>query len=320
MPIYKKGDKMDCKNYRTIALIPHASKIVLGIIHQRMPSYYEQELSETQAGFRKDNGTRDQIMNMKQIEHSKNMYCCFLDYSKSFDCVDFELMWRTLLSFGIPKYPVECLKDLYQKQTVEVETVVGRTGPLSVQRGVRQGCPLSPMLFNMYSELIMRHALEKWEDGIEIGGRLYNNLRYADDVALLATTEGNLQQLVNDVGKASERFGLSLNAKKTQVMVIGRQTSTINIMYNGAPLEHIKQFIYLGASFNEKEDTINQGGYDESSHSQKSQWRPAQDMEEQRATNPTEEKTCPINDMADNELRFRDMDIPKVSTEHDQRL
>ena len=157
-------------------------------------SYYEQELSETQAGFRKDNGTCDQILNMrliceKQIEHSKNVYCCFIDYSKAFDCVDFELMWRTLLSFSIPKYLVECLKDLYQNQTAEVETAVGRTGPLSVQRGVRQGCPLSPMLFNLYSELIMRHALEKWEDGIEIGGKLYNNLRYADDVALLATTD-----------------------------------------------------------------------------------------------------------------------------------
>ena len=95
------------------------------------------------------------------------------------------------------------------------------------------------MLFNLYSELIMRHALEKWEDDIEIGGKYYNNLRYADDVALLATTEDNLQQpLVNDVGKASER--LPLNAKKTRVMVIGRHTYSINIMYNGAPLEQVK--------------------------------------------------------------------------------
>ena len=114
--------------------------------------------------------------------------------------------------------------------TSDAKTLITKKN--SVDKTKRQGCPLSPMLFNLYSELIMRHALEKWEDGIEIGGKLYNNLRYADDVALLATTEGKLQELVNDVGKASERFGLSLNAKKTQVMVIGRQTSSINIMYN----------------------------------------------------------------------------------------
>ena len=111
-------------------------------------------------------------------------------------------------------------------------------------------------MVNLYRELIMRHALEKWEDGIEIEGQFYNNLRYADDVALLTTTEGNLQQLVNDVSKASERFDLSLTAKKTQVMVIGRHTSSINIMYNGAHLEQVKQLFYLSASFNEKGDTI----------------------------------------------------------------
>ena len=108
----------------------------------------------------------------------------------------------------------------------------------------------------MYSELIMIHALEKWEDGNEIGGKYFNNLRYADDVALLATTDYNIQQLVNYVGKAYERFGLSLNDKTTQVMFIGFHTSSINTMYNGVPLEHLKQFIYFGASFNEKGDTI----------------------------------------------------------------
>ena len=88
----------------------------------------------------------------------------------------------------------------------------------------------------------------------QIGGKFYNNLGYADDVALLATTEDNLQQLVNYVGKASERFSLSLKAKKTQVIVNGRHTSSINIMYNGATLEQVKQLIYLGAS--QKGDTI----------------------------------------------------------------
>ena len=87
----------------------------------------------------------------------------------------------------------------------------------------------------LYSELIVRHALvqglEKWEDSIETVGKYYNNLRYADDVALLTTTEDNLQQLVIGVGKASERISLSLNANKTQVLVIGRHTSSINIYF-----------------------------------------------------------------------------------------
>ena len=114
------------------------------------------------------------------------------------------------------------------------------------------------MLFNLYSELIMRHVLEKWEDGIEIIGKCYNNLRYADDVALLATTEGNLQQLVNDVGKTSERFGLSLKAKKTQVMVIGRHTSSINIMYNGAPWNKLNSSFTL-AQASTRKGTLSRG-------------------------------------------------------------
>ena len=93
---------------------------------------------------------------------------------------------------------------------------LSRRDPSQFKGGVRQGCPLSPMLFKLYSELIMIHALEKWEDGIEIVGK-YHNLRYADDVSLLATTEDNLQQPVNDGGKAAERFGLSLYSNKTQV-------------------------------------------------------------------------------------------------------
>ena len=91
-------------------------------------------------------------------------------------------------------------------------------------------------------------------------------------------------------------------------------------MYNGAPLEQVKQFIYLGASFNEKGDTIKEVKRRIAIAKRASTWRPAQDMEEQRATDPTEEKTCSINGLADNELRFRDMDLPKVSTEHDKSL
>ena len=127
-------------------------------------------------------------------------------------------------------------------------------------------------------------------------GKYYNNLRYADDVTLLATTEENLQQLVNDVGKASERFGLSLNAKKNKIMVIGRHN-----LYNGAPLEQVNQLIYLGASSNENGYII-KNMKTRVDIAKRANGDLHMIMEEQRATNPTEEKTCTVNDMADNEL------------------
>ena len=93
VPIPKKGDARDCSNNRTIALISHASKVLLKIIQRRMEPYMEQELSQTQAGFRKGRGTRDQIANIRWImetarEYQKDLYMCFIDYSKAFDCVD----------------------------------------------------------------------------------------------------------------------------------------------------------------------------------------------------------------------------------------
>ena len=159
---------------------------------------------------------------------------------------DSVIFWHSKISSGVLERPIPKSDSRSRDSSWPNRT------PLSAK-----GRPSRlPTFTNAVQPVQRTYALEKWEDGIEIGGKFYNNLRYADDVALLATTEGKLQELVNDVGKASERFGLSLNAKKTQVMVIGRHTSSINIMYNGAPLEQVKQFIYLGASFNEKGDTI----------------------------------------------------------------
>src|SRR6218665_3331415 len=100
--IFKKGDARSCDNYRTIALISHTSKILLKIIHTRMESTIERELSDNQAGFRKARGTRDHIANMRwimerQLEYGKEVHICFIDYSKAFDCINHELLWKTLL-------------------------------------------------------------------------------------------------------------------------------------------------------------------------------------------------------------------------------
>ena len=142
----------------------------------------------------KDNGSRDQIMNLrliceKQIEHSNNVYCCFIDYSKAFDCVDFELMWRTLLSFWHSKISSRVLERPIPKSDSRSRdsSWPNRTHPSAKGRPSRL-----PTFTNAVQPVQRTHYEtcpgEKWEDGIEIGGKVYNNLIYADDVALLATT------------------------------------------------------------------------------------------------------------------------------------
>ena len=148
VPIPKKGDARECGNNRTIALISHASKVLLKIIQKRMEPYMEQQLSEMQAGFRKRRGTRDQIANIRWImetarEYQKDLCMCFIDYSKAFDCVDHNKLWIILIEMGVPHHLVTLMKCLYTNQEAAVRTEYGLTDWFSIGKGVRQGCILS---------------------------------------------------------------------------------------------------------------------------------------------------------------------------------
>lgn len=135
---------------------------------------------------------------------------CFIDYSKAFDCVDHERMWNTLRDMGFPEHLIHLLHNLYDNQEAVVRTEFGDTENFGIGKGVRQGCILSPSLFNLYAERVMREAgVEESEAGIMIGGRKLNNLRYADDTTLLATKIPDLQSLIVNVQQASEKAGLS---------------------------------------------------------------------------------------------------------------
>ena len=134
--------------------------------------------------------------------------------------VSHELLWKGMLEMGFSSYIVDLIKSLYTDQRATLGTTHGLTVDFRIEQGVRQGCILSPHLFNIYSEVIMRSALEDFEGTIKIGGRSKTNLRYADDIVLVVSSIEELQNIVNRVHKASNQGGLYLNTSKTKVMKI----------------------------------------------------------------------------------------------------
>ena len=212
----KKGNPKECSNYHTIALISLTSKIILKILQARLQQYVNRELPDVQAGFRKGRGTRDQIVNICWIikaarEFQKNIYFCFIDYAKNFDCVDHHKLWKILQEMGIPDNLTCLLRNLYSGQEVTARTGHGTTDWFQIGKGVHQGCVLSPCLFNLYAEYIMRKAgLEEAQAGIKIAGRNINNLRYADDITLMTESE-ELKSLLMKVKEESEKVGLKFN-------------------------------------------------------------------------------------------------------------
>ena len=189
------------------------------------------ELPDVQAGFRKIRGTRDQIANIlwiikKAREFQENIYCCFIDYVKAFDCVAHNKLWKILQEMGIPHHLTCLLIYLYAGEEATVRTGHGTTDWFQIGKGVHQGCILSPCLFNFYAEYIMRNAgLEETQAGIKIAGRNINNLRYADDTTLMAESEEEFKSLLMKVKVESEKVALKLSIQKTKIMASSPITS-----------------------------------------------------------------------------------------------
>ena len=169
------------------------------------------ELPDVQAGFRKGRGTRDQIANIywmikKAREFQKNIYFCFIDYAKAFDCMDHNKLWKILQQMGILDHLTCLLRNLYAGQEATVRNGHGKTDWFQTGEGVCQGCTLTPCLFNLYDEFIMRNAgLDEVQAGIKIAGRNINNLRYADDTTLMAESEEELRSLLMKVKEEARK-------------------------------------------------------------------------------------------------------------------
>ena len=185
----------------------------------------------------------------KAREFQKNIYFCFIDYAKAFDCVHHNKLWKILKEMGIPEHLICLLRNLCAGQEATVRTGHGTTDWLQRRKGVRQGCILSPCLFNLNAEYIMRNAgLEEAQAGIKIARRNINNFRYSDDTTLMAESEEELKSLLMKLKVESEKVGLKLNIQKMKIMASGPTTSWA---IDG---ETVADFIFLGFKITTDDD------------------------------------------------------------------
>ena len=187
--------------------------------------------TDLQARFRKGRGARDQIANICRIiekarEFQKNTYFCFIDYAKAFAHVDHNKLYKILQEMGILDNLICLLKYMCAGQEATVRTGHRTTDWFQTGKGISQGCILSPCLFNLYAEYIMRNAkLDEAQAGIKIAGRNINNHRYVDDTTLMAEVEEELKSLLMKVKEESENVALKLNIQKTKIMASDPITS-----------------------------------------------------------------------------------------------
>ena len=249
----KKGNIQLCQNYRTISLISHASKVMLKVILNRLNPQAENTIAEEQAGFRVGRSTTEQIFNLRVLcekyqQHQRDIYHIFIDFKKAFDRVWHAALWATMRRYNITADIIRVVQSLYEKATSAV-LINGTLGDwFRTTIGVRQGCILSPTLFNIFLEEIMTEALEKHHGTVSIGGRTITNLRFADDIDGLAGDEEELEALA----ECMEINGMEINADKTKVMTSNSNGIQNDININDHAFDTVSTFKYLGSIISEE--------------------------------------------------------------------
>lgn len=261
-PVYKKGDKLDCANYRGITLLCVAYKILTSIILNRIKSIAEEVIGEYQCGFRQGRSTTDQLFLLSQaaekcIEHGIDIHCLFIDFKQAFDSVNRKHIKNALLMQGIPRKIVNLILMTLENTAAKVAVENSYSEHFEINTGVRQGDYLSAMIFN----LVINYALMKIEEinhNSTIINRTTQLCGYADDLALIARNTTYLKNLFKKLESEIQKLGLKINYEKTKYMLISATKitpSTLNI--DNHEIEGVSNFKYLGVVFNEKNIAIN---------------------------------------------------------------
>jgi len=185
-----------------------------------------------------------------KVRKAKKLYLCFVDYQKAFDRVKHDKLQEIMEKAGIPELERRLIINLYWRQCASVRWNGDISRDVNVERGIRQGCVISPLLFNLYSEFMIREAMEDVE-GIAFNCINITDLRYADDAVLLADKRKKMQKMIDKLNDTCKEYGMEINVKKTKVMIINNTKTSVGtqhvIMLNGVPLEQVTRFKYLGS-------------------------------------------------------------------------
>ena len=251
--LYKDGDVRDPLNYRGITLLSVVGKVFMRVLNARLAAHCEGEdlLVDEQAGFRVGRSCADQLLILTEVlaEHrqvGKKVVACFIDVRKAYDRVWRDGLWRALWQKGVRGRMWRVLKEYYEKVQSAVRLDGGNTEWFDVDVGVRQGCVISPMLFDVFVDQLAREV-KALKLGVEAGAERLALLLYADDIVVLANSVEELQRMMKAVEGFCKRWRLQVNMSKTKVVEFGaRGVGKAKVYWKGEELEEVDEYKYLG--------------------------------------------------------------------------
>ena len=275
VPIPKKGDLSNCDNWRGISLLDVVGKVIARILQDRLQQLAEEELPESQCGFRKGRGCSDMIFAVRQLvekswEHRTKAFFLFVDLRKAYDSVPREALWQVLAKLGIPDPTIQLIKAFHHDMQATIQLDGQTLEPIDVDNGLRQGCCMAPVLFNLYACVFVERWLARVENSDGVGLNLkykhdrklfrrytrnaeetrLTELQFADDASLLARTREGAEEAIHKYMEVASDFGLSISVPKTKLMVSGREATAEDrapIPTGDEQVESVTEFSYLGS-------------------------------------------------------------------------
>ena len=248
----KKGDLSRCANYRGITLLSVPGKVFNRILLERMKVAVDPLLRDEQAGFRPNRSCADQIATLRiileqSLEWNTPLYINFVDYEKAFDSVDRETLWRLLRHYGVPNKIVNIIRNSYSEMNCKVIHEGQLSRSFEVKTGVRQGCLLSPFLFLLAVDWLMKKSTDERRNGIQwTMWTQLDDLDFADDLALLSHNRQQMQEKTTELASASLQVGLKIHTGKTKILKVNNRSNEPITLWNN-PLEEVEAFTYLGS-------------------------------------------------------------------------